>query len=222
MAHGSREPESGDLTGSRIRRLRNAAAVSSLPVMPPPFRKRMAAWVSVAAHPFVLVPVLVTVVAVRSMPPRQAAIVVGLVLAGSILPMLWMIVRRVRSGAWTDHDVSVREQRTGFYPAALAMTGGTVVLLYAFGVGPSILRGTVAIFGLIAVSALVNLWLKVSLHAGFAAFTAVALFAVSQPMGVAAVAVALAVAWSRLELRRHTWLEVVVGALLGIGAALLL
>ena len=185
-------------------------------------RQRLATWVSVAAHPFVLVPVLVTVVTVRSMPPRQAAAVVGLVVAGSILPLLWLLVRRVRSGAWTDHDVSVREQRTGFYPAALAMTGGTVVLLYAFGVAPSILRGTVAIFGLIAVSALVNLWLKVSLHMGFAAFTAVSLWSMSRPMGIVAVAVALAVAWSRLELRRHTLTEVLVGALLGIGAALLL
>ena len=79
----------------------------------------------------------------------------------------------------------------------------------------------VAVFGLIAVSALVNQWLKVSLHTGFAAFTAVALFSGSRPMGIGAAVVALAVAWSRLELRRHTLPEVVGGALLGIGAALL-
>lgn len=175
-----------------------------------------------AAHPFVLIPVLVAVVTASSLPPREAAVVVALVVAGSILPMLWIIVRRVRSGAWTDHDVSVREQRTGMYPAAMAISAGTVVLLYASGVSQSVLRGTVAVFGLIAVSALVNQWLKVSLHTGFAAFTAMALFSGSRPMGIAAAVVALAVAWSRLELRRHTLPEVVGGALLGIGAALLL
>ncbi|HEX6861223.1 MAG TPA: hypothetical protein VF414_00315, partial [Thermoanaerobaculia bacterium] len=191
---------------------------------PPPFRRRFAAWVSVVAHPFVLIPVLVAVVTARSLPPREAAAVVALVVAGSILPMLWIIVRRVRSGAWTDHDVSVREQRTGMYPAAMAISAGTVVLLYAASVAPGILRGTVAIFVLIAVSALVNQWLKVSLHTGFAAFTAVSLLSVSRPMGIAAAVVALAVAWSRLELRRHTLPEVVGGALLGagIGTALLL
>ena len=188
----------------------------------PPFRRRLAAWVSVIAHPFVLIPVLVAVVTARSLPPREAMVVVGLVVAGSILPMLWIIVRRVRSGAWTDHDVSVREQRTGMYPAALAVSAGTVVLLYASGVAPSIVRGTVAIFALIAVSALVNTRLKVSLHTGFAAFTAVSLLSVSRPMGLAAVVVALAVAWSRLELRRHTLPEVIGGALVGIGAALML
>lgn len=189
---------------------------------PPPFRRRVAAWVSVIAHPFVLIPVLVGVVTARSLPAREAAIVVGLVVACSILPMLWIIVRRVRSGAWTDHDVSVREQRTGMYPAALAISAGTVVLLYAVGVAPGILRGTVAIFALIAVSALVNTRLKVSLHTGFAAFTAVSLLSVSRPLGIAAIVVALAVAWSRLELRRHTLPEVIGGALLGIGAALML
>jgi membrane-associated phospholipid phosphatase len=189
---------------------------------PRPILRRLAAWVSVAAHPFVLIPVLVIVVTARSLPPRQAAVVVALVVAGSILPMLWIIVRRVRSGAWTDHDVSVREQRTGMYPAALAISAGTVVLLYAAGVAQGILSGAVAIFVLIAVSALVNTQLKVSLHTGFAAFTAVSLLSMSRPMGFAAIAVTLAVAWSRLELRRHTLLEVLGGALLGIGAALML
>ena len=196
--------------------------VDKLEDAPPSFRRWVAAWVSVIAHPFVLIPVLVAVVTARSLPPREAAAVVGLVVAGSILPMLWIIVRRVRSGAWTDHDVSVREQRTGMYPAALAISAGSVVLLYAAGVSQGIVRGTVAIFGLIAVSALVNTRLKVSLHTGFAAFTAVSLLSVSRPMGIAAVLVALAVAWSRLELRRHTLPEVVGGTLLGIGAALLL
>ena len=189
-----------------------------------PFRRRLAGWVSVAAHPFVLIPVLVALVTAQSLPPREAALVVGLVVAGSILPMLWIIMRRVRSGAWTDHDVSVREQRTGMYPAALAVSGASVLLLYLSGSGRSILLGTVAVFILIAVSALVNTRLKVSLHTGFAAFTAVCLWPGSRPMGIAAAVVALAVAWSRLELRRHTLAEVVGGALLGagIGAALVL
>ena len=183
----------------------------------PPFRRRVAGWVSVAAHPFVLIPVLVAVVTARSLPPREAAVVVALVVAGSILPMLWIIVRRVRSGAWSDHDVSVREQRTGMYPAALAISAATVLLLYLSGASQSVLRGTVAVFLLIAFSSLINLRLKISLHTGFAAFTAVALFSGSRPMGIAASVVAVAVAWSRLELRRHTLPEVLGGALLGTG-----
>jgi membrane-associated phospholipid phosphatase len=190
----------------------------------PSFRRRLAGWVSVAAHPFVLIPALVAVVTARSLPPREAAVVVALVVVGSILPMLWIIVRRVRSGAWTDHDVSVREQRTGMYPAALAISAATVLLLYLSGTARSVLQGTVAVFLLIALSSLINLRLKISLHTGFAAFTAVSLLSMSRPMGIAGAVIALAVAWSRLELRRHTFAEVVGGALLGagIGAALLL
>jgi len=38
----------------------------------PPFRRRVAALMSVAAHPFILIPVLVAVVTARSLPPRES------------------------------------------------------------------------------------------------------------------------------------------------------
>ena len=50
---------------------------------------------SVVAHPFVLIPALVAVVTARSLPAREAAVVVALDVVGSFLPMLWIIVRRV-------------------------------------------------------------------------------------------------------------------------------
>lgn len=188
-----------------------------------PLRWRIAWWVSVLAHPFVLVPVLVAIVASRSLPPRQAATVVAFVLAGSILPMLWMMVRRVRSGAWTDHDVSVREQRRGMYPVALALVTATILLLLLTDPSRSVLRGTVAVLALIVSASIINLWLKVSLHTAFAWFTAVCLSSMSFALGLGAGLVALAVAWSRVELRRHTLPEVVGGVLLGatVGALLL-
>jgi len=64
--------------------------------------------------------------------------------------------------------------------------------------------------------------LKVSLHVGFAVFTAVALLPGSPWVGGVAAVVAAAVAWSRLELGRHTLAEVVGGGLLGgaVGVAL--
>ena len=185
----------------------------------PPVRQRLAWWVSVLAHPFVLIPLLVGYVTARSLPTGQAAMVVGIVVAGAILPMLWIISRRVRSGAWTNYDVSVREQRTGMYPAALAIAGVTVLVL-AWARSPRpVLLGAVGSLLLIVASSLVNLRLKVSLHVGFAAFAAVAVLpdrTLSAGLGL----VALAVAWSRLELGRHSVAEVVGGALLGVAVGM--
>lgn len=187
-----------------------------------PLRWRIAWWVSVLGHPFVLVPVLVAIVASQSLPPRRAAAVVAFVVAGSILPMLWLMVRRVRSGAWSNHDVSVREQRKGMYPVALALVTATVLLLLLFDPAGPVLRGTVAVLALIAAASILNLWLKVSLHTAFACFTAVCLSSTSSALGVCAGLVALAVAWSRVELRHHTLAEVAGGLLLGATVAALL
>lgn len=187
-----------------------------------PGAKKLAWWVSVLAHPFILIPALVALVTARTLPPRQAATVVALVVAGAILPMLWIIVRRVRAGAWSDHDVSIREQRTRLYPVAIAIAGATVLLVFFLAPPGPVLRGTVAVLGLIVAASLINLVLKISLHTAFAVFTAVALL--PDPLLCTATGViALAVAWSRLVLRRHTVPEVLGGALLGliVGVALL-
>lgn len=189
-----------------------------------PLRWRIAWWVSVLAHPFVLAPLLVAIVASRSLPPQRAAAVVAFVVAGSILPMLWIMVRRVRSGAWSNHDVSIREQRTGMYPVALALVIATILLLYLTDPSGPVLRGTIAVLALIAAASIINRWLKVSLHTAFAWFTAVSLFSMNLALGIGGGVVALAVAWSRLELRRHTPAEVVAGILLGatVGVSLLI
>lgn len=190
----------------------------------PPLRRRVARWVSIVAHPFVLIPVLVAITTVRALPPARAALVIGVVLAVAILPMQWIVTRRVRRGSWSDHDVSIREQRTGFYPFAVGLAVMTVLLLLLFKPPSSVMRGTLAVVFLVAVAYPINLFHKISLHTAFAVFFALALF----PLGTVAAAigglVAVAVPWSRLELRRHSASEVITGAVLGavVGVALLL
>jgi membrane-associated phospholipid phosphatase len=183
----------------------------------------VARWISILGHPFVLIPGLVAAVTVSSLPPEQAAQIVGIVVLVSVVPMLLLMVRRVRSGAWTNYDVSVREQRTGMYPAALAITTVTVLVLAWAQVPRPILRGVLAILLLIGIAALVNLRLKISLHTAFAVFTAAA-FWPSRGLVAGVLVLALAIGWSRLELGRHTWAEVLGGALLGavVGGGLVL
>jgi membrane-associated phospholipid phosphatase len=186
-------------------------------------RREVARWISILGHPFVLIPGLVAAVTIPSLPPEQAAQIVGIVVLVSVVPMLLLMARRVRSGAWTNYDVSVREQRTGMYPAALAMTTATALVLAWAQVPWPILRGVLAILLLIGTGALVNRWLKISLHTAFAVFTALA-FLPSPGLTAGMLALALAIAWSRLELGRHTLAEVIGGALLGtlIGGGLVL
>jgi hypothetical protein len=200
------------------------ALVRSAPQSPRTARQQVAWWISILGHPFVLIPLMVAAVTVGWLPPRQVALVVGIVVLGTVVPMLLLTARRVRSGAWTNYDVSVREQRRGMYPAALTVAGATFLLLAATGAPRPILRGILATLLLIAIAALVNLRLKISLHTAFAMYTAVVLFPTSRGLGAGVLALTLAIAWSRLELGRHTLPEVIGGALLGavVGSGLVL
>jgi hypothetical protein len=178
-------------------------------------RLQAARWISILGHPFVLIPLLVAAVTARWMPPERVALIVGIVLLVSVVPMLLLMSRRVRSGAWTNYDVSVREQRRGMFPMAMAIAGGTTLVLLAVGTPRPVMHGVVASLVLIVIAAVVNLWLKISLHMAFAVFTAVSLVSLGWWMTAVGLLLALAIAWSRLELERHTMAEVVGGALLG-------
>src|SRR5215210_6132761 len=177
-------------------------------------RGQVARWISILGHPFILIPALVAAVTVRRMPPERVALIVGIVVLVSVAPMLLLMARQVRSGAWTNYDVSVREQRGGMYPAALVIATATALILAWAQVPWPILQGVLAILLLIGIAALVNLRLKISLHTAFAMFTAVALWP-SRGLAAGGLVLALAIAWSRLEMGLHTLPEVIGGALLG-------
>jgi membrane-associated phospholipid phosphatase len=66
---------------------------------------------------------------------------------------------------------------------------------------------------------LLRRWLKVSLHAAFAMFSA-ALVWQSPAVFALSLGLAVAVGWSRCELHRHTPREVLVGLLAGAAAGL--
>ena len=187
---------------------------------PPPQARRarrtsVARWISILGHPFVLIPLLVAAVTARSMPPERVALIVGIVLLVSVVPMLLLMSRRVRSGAWTNYDVSVREQRSGMYPVAMAIAGVTTLVLLVVGTPRPVMYGVAATLVLIVIASVVNLWLKISLHVAFAVFTAASLVSLGWGVTAGGLLLALAIAWSRLELGRHTWPEVIGGALLG-------
>ena len=169
--------------------------------------RSLALLVSLLLHPFIIVPLTVLILT-----DARSSAVIALMTA---VPLLVLIARNVRRGSWTNFDVSVRTQRAGLYWPAIALTALAAVVLYQMEASPRLVRGTVAGVVLLAISMLINRWLKVSLHMMLGAFCAVIVgWRYDQLTIPLALAFAL-LAWSRLELKRHTWTEVFVGAVLG-------
>jgi hypothetical protein len=169
--------------------------------------------VSIAGHPFLLI--LLTVAAsTRSW--RWA----GVIAAGMILPMMVVVSRNVRRGRWSDFDVSRHEQRAGLYLLAAPLLAVSAVVLYLLGAGAAMMRGVAAAAAMLAVGFAANRFLKTSMHMMCAGYCAVLLTRLYPWSASATVPFALAIAWSRWKLGRHTVAEIAFGLTLGVVAAM--
>jgi membrane-associated phospholipid phosphatase len=182
--------------------------------------RRLARWVSIAAHPFVTT--LLLAAAVES--PRggpAAAGTVGVVAALFVLPLALLTARQVRRGAWGTVDASDPRERPVLF---LVGAAGLLALLGYFSraqPGSPLVAGTAGVLAMVAVCAAVTPWLKVSLHMAAAALAAAVLLGRGAPLGWLMGAVLPALGWSRVALGRHRWAEVAAGLAIGAGTGAL-
>jgi membrane-associated phospholipid phosphatase len=168
-------------------------------------------------HPFVIsVPTLwyaayaVTHEAVAS--AQWTAFFIGIV----ILPAMVFIALRVRSGQYTDVDVSVRQHRFSiyFFGAACFIIG--LVLFIVLGAPRILVASLVAAIVALVIGTLVTTRTKASAHAGVTAGCAAVLFFVSLPLSVLVSMAALTVGWARIYLHQHTPTQVILGWVIAV------
>lgn len=126
------------------------------------------------------------------------------------------IIMGVRSGKFTDVDVSLRSQRTGpFLFSILSSLLGFFVLDNIHGSKnlESVLLITV-ISGIILM--IVTFWWKISMHASSLSGAITMLSILYGKIMLPAFLLVLLVSWSRVVLRRHTIAQVTVGSLVSI------
>lgn len=185
---------------------------------------RAARALSIVGHPALVLPTAVLLAAVqRGASPRDTWLAGAAAVAVSCCVGLYSVLQ-VRSGRWSHVDASVPAERLHLnrFLAGLLLAVAAVLwlssssLVLAAGLGTS---------GAIVLAALsVGRRMKLSLHCAFGAYAA-ALPWPAWPATLMLAALALAVGWSRLRLRRHTPREVIaglaVGALAGVSFNLL-
>ena len=175
-----------------------------------------ARWVSWIGHPLVFITLSVGIIIVLRLANRAGLALLLTLFATVILPMALLLFRGFQSGRWSDPDVSVRAERIRFYPRAISISAGAVIVLWLLHSPAFALRGAAITLFLLIIAALINFRIKLSLHALFAFYSAVILFVVNPIAGAVAFALALLVFWSRLYLKRHDLPETIVGAFLGL------
>jgi membrane-associated phospholipid phosphatase len=181
-------------------------------------KERLARLISNINNPFLVIIVVLLMLAFKATYTTTDAVkwaAISLVL--SVLPIFILIVSMIRRKKLDGLFVNPREQRNVIY--------GLASLLSALGCGllwylkaPRLLSVTfTAGLAAIVIFMTINYFWKISLHT---AFTAATVMVVSLVYGVAAVWTLILlplVAWSRIELKQHSLIQVISATLLAAG-----
>src|SRR4051812_15274390 len=176
---------------------------------------RIARWVSWIGHPLVFVSLSLAIVVWFRLANRVGVSALAALILAVVLPIGVLLFRGVRSGRWSDADVSIHSERVRFYPPAILLSMiGIMALLVLHSPWP-LLRGALVTLLMLLMASVINRVTKISLHTMFAFYCATILFGVGLVIGSIALCLAATVFWSRLYLRRHHVRDVLLGAAMG-------
>ena len=180
-------------------------------------RVAVARAVSIIGHPVVLVPVAALIAASAQGASLQQMRLIGGALLALVVVVLGFSWLQVRAGRWSHVDASVRNERTSLNVFLAVLCFLSAALLWFLTRRPY-MSVALALSGTLVVTALLMArWVKVSLHAAFAAFATALLWPINLAV-VGGVLVTAVVVWSRLVLGRHVVADVMAGLLLGAAA----
>jgi membrane-associated phospholipid phosphatase len=178
-------------------------------------RRRIARLVTEVMSPVVLIVVVTLIVAVHSAGAFRG-LTLGLVaifFAGGLPYGLVLI--GVRRGVLTDHHVSRREQRPKMMAIALASVVVGLLVLHWLDAPRALFALVAAMVAGLAVALAVTSFWKISIHAAAAAGTVACLAILVSPWWLLLAPLVALTGWARVEIRDHTPVQVLVGAIVG-------
>jgi phosphoglycerol transferase MdoB-like AlkP superfamily enzyme len=180
-------------------------------------KQRVAFVFSTVGNPLLTSAFLLGAACFRFLSTSGAVLVLVALVLLLLLPIALWNWGRVRSGRYSDFDVSRREDRGTLYRLIVAMTLVAAGGLFITGQPRPLWFGMLCASLMLAVAAGVNRRIKISLHAAFAFFGTVAIARVDTAWVAPTAVFAVLVAWSRFILKRHSVGELTLGTALGLG-----
>jgi membrane-associated phospholipid phosphatase len=177
---------------------------------------------STVGHPLVLLPLTIALSLLGRLSGTRLFVVVAVFLASTVIPMLFIIRRKVATGVWTDMDVSDHGQRGGLYNVAIPIILISIVVFWLFEFPRGMIIGASVSLVLMLAGMAINRFSKISMHAMFGAYCVVILLSPNLGVGLATALLVAGMSWSRVALGRHTVAQVIAGNVLGAVAGGLL
>ena len=178
--------------------------------------------ISQLLHPITLAMVNLLIVGLLGVESPREGLLWTLLGAGlQIIPPLIFFTMRLRQGAYSDDDVSVRSQRNELYIFGMINLIAGLFVLRLLG-APLPFQALVASAVLTSVIAwLINLFWKISVHASSIGSVATIAALYSEPLGLLLWLCAVVLGWARVRTRNHTPMQVVAGLALAASCVLL-
>jgi membrane protease YdiL (CAAX protease family) len=139
-------------------------------------KRRTAQVLSVLGHPFLFTPIIALIVGWRMLAPLEAVLGVLTVVLACLVPVSLYIWLKVRRGKWSNLDVSERKDRPHLFAIGIALLLFACLALYLTHQPSAFIRGCAAAMVLVGAAWGANLWIKPSMHAGFAMLTSCSLW----------------------------------------------
>jgi len=178
-------------------------------------KKQIASLTSNILNPFLVSLVVILLISFESASSTSDAIKWSLILmAVTILPVFLIIIYLVHSERVESIFINVRRQRNKIYLlAGSCVTASCIILLY-MGAPLALVATFVAGLSAIIVFMFINFIWKISVHTAFVAASVTTLTILYGSTGAFSAMLIPPIAWSRIELERHSFAQVTAGALL--------
>jgi membrane-associated phospholipid phosphatase len=162
-------------------------------------------------HPVLVSIVTLFLVGIYATAPLRGLGWALLCTAIQVIPNAGFFTWRMRQGAYSDNDVSVRQQRTELYIVGIISMIVGIGILSTLGAPTAFIAASVAGLLLTVICALVNMYWKISVHSATMASAATILSLFSTYLGVLLWVCAVSVGWARIRTGNHTPLQVLAG-----------
>jgi len=182
---------------------------------------KIAKSISIIGHPLLFGNAYVIFMSFQNLERNTAIWVSLLVLFLVAFPIILNNWRKMKRGEYSNFDVSDRRQRMGFYPFAISLFVVLLTVFWALDFPLEVILQTSVFFVMVLAMALTNLKIKASMHAGIAFYIMVNIFVIGFWEGFFTLVFAFAVSWSRWEMKRHDFGELVIGSLIGLSFGLI-
>lgn len=185
-------------------------------------KQKIAKYISIIGHPLVTISTFVLIVMFSFEEFHKALLISFLIVGCVIIPNIIRNYIKTKNGEYTNFDVSVRTQRNSMYLFAIPLLVIIIIVLFNTRQSRNLCLGVLFVLILLIISYIVNFFIKCSGHVSLTIYLSFLIIPTNLIIGIIVLLFSGLIAWSRVELGRHTVKEIVTGAIIGLVTGLIM